>query len=150
MLRSAVRSGIRGGLTSDQILSDIEGRFPQATEGRISRLIAQEQSRQTAVDRVMARDFRRRTNLHAIARCGRGETVQAHITIRFIDQETGVFKEYGSTVQLRSTGVLGTILNEGIQTILAEARLDKYKPPEITSGDRGGNPGFRINYIECV
>lgn len=150
LIRSRVRSGIRAGLGESAILSDVEGAFPAATEGSIRRIISQEASRQDAVDRIMAKDFRRRTNIHAIVGCGRGEQVRARITVTWTDPETGDSRTYGHTTILQNQGVMSHILNSAIQEVIDDAIGRGYQPPRITSGMTGGRQYYRLEYVECV
>lgn len=150
MVRSLIRRGVRAGLSDLQIRTEVEASFPRATEGAVNRITSQERGRQTAVDKVMSRDFRKRTNLHAIVGCGAGEKVRGRITVEWEDPQTGHTRRYGQTLELKNQGVLGTILNEAIEGVLQDARGKGYQPPRITSGMRSGRETYRIEYLECV
>lgn len=150
MIRSRVRAGIRAGLGESAILSDVEGAYPNATEGSIRRIISQETTRQSAVDRIMSKDFRRRTNLHSIVGCGKGEQVRARITVTWVDPATGESRTYGHTTILQNQGVMSHILNSAIQEVLDDATGRGYQPPRITSGMTGGHTFYRLEYVECI
>lgn len=150
LLRSHVREGVRAGSTRDSILSSAEERFPAATEGQITRMIRQEAARQDAVDRIMSRDLRRRTNMHAIVGCGAGETVRARITVTWTDPQTGVTRTYGHTTTLANQGRMMDILNPAIAEVLENARGHGYQPPHITSSMQSGSTRWRLEYVECV
>lgn len=150
MVRGMIRSGVRAGQSLATIEQNVQASFPGITPGTISRIHSQESTRQAAVDRIMAKDFRRRTNLHAIVGCGKGESIRARIVVQWRDSQTGDTRRYGQTLELRKTGVLGSILNEAIGSVLQDATGRGYKPPQVYSSDRTGSTTYRIEYVECV
>jgi hypothetical protein len=149
MIRHAVRSGVRAGLSAAQILADVTSRFPRVTEGTVTRMTQQEVGRQRAVDRVMGRDFRFRTSLHGIVGCGKGEKVRGAITIQWFDEQIGRIRTYGASATFKSTGTLGDILNDAIAQVVSGAVGNGYLAPEIRSSMRTGTTSYRIDYLEC-
>lgn len=156
-IRSFIRAGIRAGWGRDQIREGLEDRFLSedgtfrgVTANAVGRMITQEQNRQSSIDRLYRRPLTSRTNLHAIVGCGRGEVVQARISLTWPEAGTGRQRTYGYTTTLDNTGRVMDILNKALREAMEDARGRGYTPEHVTSSMLTGSTRYRLEYLECV
>lgn len=129
---------------------DDSGQFRGVSRSAVARMVTQETTRQNVIGRIEQRDKRERTNLHALVGCGRGEVVQARITLHWADPDTGVGRTFGHTTTLQNRGRLMDILNAALREAADDAIGRGYQAPHITSSMIAGSTRYRLEYIECV
>lgn len=156
-IRGFIRQGIRQGESPqsliDQLRTDYEderGYIGGIAPSSVQRIANQEARRQYVIDRIEAMDKRRRTNLHAIVGCGKGEIIQTRISIQWRDEQTGTIRHFGHTTTLANTGRLMDILNPALAEAVQTAIGRGYSPPGITSSMLTGSTRYRLEYVECV
>lgn len=155
--RSRIRARVRAGETPQQIRAGLDpwynaetNRYGGLAPSTITRMINQESERQGVIDRLERMSKRRNTNLHSLLGCGRGEIIQARVTIQWVDESTGAIRHFGHTGTLANQGRLMDILNPFLADAVNDARRRGYNPVGITSSMLEGSTRYRLEYIECV
>lgn len=157
LIRSRIRTMVRAGFSRGQIRDALENQFGTndnriggLAPSNVTRMINQESNRQDVIDRINAKDKTKRTNLHSLIGCGKGETIQTRISVIWFDPAAGRERSFGHTTTLRNQGRLMDILNPAIREAVDEATGKGYVAPHITSSMLSGSTRYRIEYVECV
>ena len=149
-MRSRVREGIRGGLSGAQIADSVAELFAGFRPSLVAQTITEERRRQRVIDNIMSHDKRKVLDIRSALKCPKSTaSIRTHITLRYIDQSTGLERRYFHITTLTGQGRLSDQLNTAIREASQDATNRGYTPPRITSANVTGLPSFRINYIEC-
>ena len=150
-VRGTVRSLVIAGRTRTQIVDAVEERYGLGATRKLTDMIRQEEKRQSAVANIQARDKRNRVNLGELVGCTDPNIpITTHMTIHWVDAETGATHKFWYVTTLDRQGRLADILNKALTEVTEYARHKGYSPPSITSAAKGGKAYYRLEYVECV
>jgi hypothetical protein len=151
VVRSIIRGGVRGSLTDDDILSDVQSSFPAMHEDDLKKMIVLERSMQSVISGVMEEDKRTNVDLARRLKCPKGtKRVRIRITITFPSGPGGESRTFGDTVEVDARGRLADLLNEALRNVISRAVGFGYNPPHMTSSDTSGSIRYRIERMDCA
>lgn len=144
------RRYVRMGAGSADIVSRLAEDYPTLALSQIRQIADREEYRQTVRRDILNTPLWQFTRPERMAHCGTtGDRVRIKISIRYIDQSTGLPERFDHTTDLRAGKRAGDILNQAIADVIREARERGYNPPDILAGDRFGANTWDIDYAEC-
>lgn len=150
-IRGRVSERVRRGEAIGDIVDDIQDIWPSLSESMIQRLIRDERDRQRAADVLMNRDKRKRIDLAAELGCPpRTGRIRMRLSMRWTDPDTGHARTTDASVEVRSGGRLGDIINEGLRMAIDIAQQRGTNVPLIRSSNVTGRVSYQIESAECV